>query len=57
MRRAGAVVALGLAVLLAPTAHPAWAAELRDLADLDELRTLVDRHKTIPRVVLLLSPT
>ncbi|MGH2830757.1 MAG: hypothetical protein ACREQ9_22115 [Candidatus Binatia bacterium] len=57
MRRAAAILTLAFVVLLSPTPGPGRAAELRDLADLDDLRTLVDRDKTIPRLVLLLSPT
>ena len=33
------------------------AVELRDLHDLNELRAMVDHDKTVPRLVLLLSPT
>ncbi len=57
MRRTVAVLALAFTVLLAPTARSGRAAELRELASLDELRKLVDRDKSIPRLVLLLSPT
>ncbi len=58
MRRVSAFLALAFLLLpFAPLAQRARAAELRDLADLDELRTLVDRDKTVPRLVLLLSPT
>jgi hypothetical protein len=35
----------------------ARAADLRDLRDFGELRALVDRDASIPRLVLLLSPT
>jgi len=40
-----------------PTTHAVQAGELHDLRDLDELRTLVDHDKSVPRLVLLLSPT
>ena len=48
------VILLSVSVLAAGHAQ---AAELRDLRNLDELRALVDHDKTVPRVVLLLSPT
>ena len=57
MRRKLGLLVLGiLGLIVAPTRH-VKAAELRDLHSLDELRTLVNRDKTTPRVVLLLSPT
>ncbi|MGH7923172.1 MAG: hypothetical protein ACREQH_01110 [Candidatus Binatus sp.] len=46
--------ALSLAACKAPRAH---SAELRDLRDLDELKALVNRDTSIPRIVLLVSPT
>ncbi len=45
-----------LGLSLSATRH-VQAAELRDLRDLDELRTMVDHDKTVTRVVFLLSPT
>ena len=49
-----AVALLGLAAF---KVHRAYAAELRDLHDLDELRAAVNRDPSAPRIVLLLSPT
>jgi hypothetical protein len=57
MRRILVLVLLSLLGLSVPGSHHAQAAELRDLRSLDELRALVDHDKTVPRVVLLLSPT
>ena len=58
MRRSRAILALVFLGLTAASAPPAVrAAELRDLRDLGELRALVDRDTSIPRLVLLLSPT
>ena len=51
------IAALAFCALLAAVVHRARAAELRDLADLDQLRALVDHDKSVPRLVLLLSPT
>jgi hypothetical protein len=50
---------MALSLLAAPvsTTRAVQAAELHALRDLDELRTLVDHDKSIPRLVLLLSPT
>jgi hypothetical protein len=48
------VILFSVFVLAARHAH---AAELRDLHDLNELRAMVDHDKTVPRLVLLLSPT
>ena len=48
------VILLSISVL---AARHAQAAELSDLKNVDELRTLVDHDKTVTRVVLLLSPT
>ena len=48
------VILLSVSVLAACHAH---AAELSNLKNVDELRTLVDHDKTVTRVVLLLSPT
>ena len=48
------VILLSVSVFAACHAH---AAELSDLKNVDELRTLVDHDKTVTRVVLLLSPT
>jgi len=48
---------LTLALLTIPWWSGEITAELRDLQDLDELRSLVDHDKSIPRLVLLLSPT
>ena len=49
-----AVALLGLAAF---KVHRAYAAELRDLHDLDQLRAAVNRDPSTPRIVLLLSPT
>jgi hypothetical protein len=48
------MILLSVSVL---SARSAKAAELRDLHDLNELRAMVDHDKSIPRLVLLLSPT
>jgi hypothetical protein len=48
------VILLGVSMVAARHAN---AAELRDLHDLNELRAMVDHDKTVPRLVLLLSPT
>ncbi len=49
--------AVALFALAAFKAHGAFAAELRDLHDLDQLRAAVNRDPGAPRIVLLLSPT
>jgi hypothetical protein len=54
------VLMLSAVVLFALAAfkvHRAYAAELRDLHDLDQLRAAVNRDPGAPRIVLLLSPT
>jgi hypothetical protein len=56
MRRILLLVILSLSFSVSATRH-AHAAELRDLRNLNELRALVEHDKTVPRVVLLLSPT
>jgi hypothetical protein len=57
LRMMSLVIMSLVAVCVLAACHHAQAAELRDLRDLDELRTLVDRDKNETRVVLLLSPT
>ena len=57
MRRILLLTALTFLWAPVSTTRLAQAAELRDLQDLDELRTLVDHDKDVPRLVLLLSPT
>jgi hypothetical protein len=57
MYRLSALLAVAMLTLAAYKVHPAYAAELRDLHDLDELRTAVNRDTSTPRLVLLLSPT
>jgi hypothetical protein len=49
--------AAALFALAASKVHRAYAAELRDLRDLDQLKAAVNRDPSAPRVVLLLSPT
>ncbi len=49
--------AVALFALAAPKVRRAYAAELRDLHDLDQLRAAVNRDPSAPRIVLLLSPT
>jgi hypothetical protein len=49
--------AAALFALATSKVHRAYAAELRDLHDLDELRAAVNRDPSVPRIVLLLSPT
>lgn len=57
MRRVLVLMALSLVGISVSDTPPLQAAELRDLRDLDELRTLVDHDKSVPKLVLLLSPT
>ncbi len=57
MRRMLLLMAFSLLSAPVPTTHAVQAGELHDLRDLDELRTLVDHDKSVPRLVLLLSPT
>ena len=57
MRRLEMILTFAFLGLLASTGPRVEAAELRDLGSLEELRTLVDHDKSIPRLVLLLSPT
>jgi hypothetical protein len=52
-----AVLTLVVLALLASASPRANAAELLDLGSLEELQALVDSDKTMPRLVLLLSPT
>ena len=51
------LMALSLLSAHVSTTRAVQAGELHDLRDLDELRTLVDHDKSVPRLVLLLSPT
>ena len=57
MRRMLLLMAFSLLCAPVSTTRAVQASELRDLRDLDELRTLVDQDKSVPRLVLLLSPT
>ena len=57
MRRMLLLMAFSLLCAPVSTTRPVQAGELHDLRDLDELRTLVDHDKSVPRLVLLLSPT
>jgi hypothetical protein len=57
MRRTLLLMAFSLLCAPVSTTRAVHAGELHDLRDLDELRTLVDHDKSVPRVVLLLSPT
>ncbi len=57
MGRSLAALALVFVTLFPAVESRALAAEIRDFASLEEFRALVDRDKTIPRLVLLLSPT
>jgi len=57
MRRLEMTLTFAFLGLLASTGPRVEAAELSDLGSLEELRTLVDHDKSIPRLVLLLSPT
>ena len=56
MRRILLLMALLLCAAVL-TRRAMQAGQLRDLRDLEELRTLVDHDKSVPRLVLLLSPT
>ena len=53
------LILMALSLLCAPvsTTGAVQAGELHDLRDMDELRALVDHDKSVPRLVLLLSPT
>ncbi len=57
MRGTLLLMAFSLLCAAASTTRAVHAGELHDLRDLDELRTLVDHDKSVPRLVLLLSPT
>ena len=57
MRRILVLVILSILGLSMSATPHVQAAELRDLRGLDELHALVDHDKTVPRLVLLLSPT
>ena len=57
MRRMLLLMAFSLLCAPMSTPRAVQAGELHDLRDLDELRTLVDHDKSVPRLVLLLSPT
>jgi len=56
MRRILLLMALLLCAAVL-TRRAVQAGKLHDLRDLNELRTLVDHDKSVPRLVLLLSPT
>ncbi len=55
--RVSALMAVAVLTLAAYKVRPAYAAGLRDLHDLNQLRTAVNRDTSTPRIVLLLFPT
>jgi hypothetical protein len=57
MRRILLLMVFSLLCGVVLTRRAVQAGKLHDLRDLDDLRTLVDHDKSVPRLVLLLSPT